>query len=80
VLATIPAVVSITVMIMVPVTMIAIVAIVIVVPVSTLPVVIRTVICRRDDGDTRKTNAYTDIRISFGGCRLGNAGHSERST
>jgi hypothetical protein len=73
-------------MIMIPATTKAIVSITIVVtvPVTTLPVVVRAVIRRRiswrDYGNTRKTNAYTDIGIGFGGCRPSNAGNPERRT
>jgi hypothetical protein len=71
---------------MIPATMKVIVSIAVVValPVATLPVVIGVVIRRRiswrDYGNTRKTNAYTDVRIGFGGCGPSNAGDPERRT
>ena len=80
-LSTVPTMASIT--ITIPATMKALVSVVMV-PVATLPVVVGAVIRRRiswrDHGNTRKTNAYTDVRISFGGCRPSNAGNPKRST
>ena len=75
---------SITIMIPATMKVIVSIAIVVTVPVATLPVVVGAVIHRRiswrDYGNTWKTNAYTDVRISFGGCRSSNAGNPERST
>jgi hypothetical protein len=84
-LSTVPTMASITIMIIIPATMKAIapIAVVVTVPVATLPVVIRAVIrrriSRRDDGNARKTNAYTDVRISVGGCGPNNAGDPKGS-
>jgi hypothetical protein len=56
------------------------VSIVVAMPVTAVPIVVRRIGKRLDDGHTGEINTYTDVGMRFGGDAMSDTGDPQRST